>query len=177
MKEKKYYVSNKKLYEELVIHRDKTVKAREEGKELPRASNYVGEAIYLICTRLAYKRNFLNYTYRDEMIADGIENCVMAINTFDPSKTQNPFAYFTQIAYNAYIRRIAKEKKQTYLKYKNFQNLMIDSYLTDEDHMITSVPGNDIADQIIESFEEKNLANKTKKNIKKGLEKFITEEI
>jgi DNA-directed RNA polymerase specialized sigma24 family protein len=176
MTEKRYYVSNKKLYEQLVIHREKVLKAKENGEELPRANNYVGEAIFLICTRLAYKRNFLNYTYREDMVADGIENCVMAINTFDPTKTQNPFAYFTQIAFNAFIRRIAKEKKQTYLKYKNYQNLMIDSYLTDEDHMITSVPGNEIADQIIGTFEEKNLASKEKRNLKKGLEKFISEE-
>ena len=176
MTEKKYYVSNKKLYEQLILHREKVLKAKELGEEPPRANNYIGEAIFLICTRLAYKRNFLNYTYREDMVADGIENCVMAINTFDPTKTQNPFAYFTQIAYNAFIRRIAKEKKQTYLKYKNYQNLMIDSYLTDEDHSIVSVPGNEISDQIIGAFEEKNLANKEKRNLKKGLEKFISEE-
>jgi DNA-directed RNA polymerase specialized sigma24 family protein len=174
-KERKHYVSNKKLYEEMILYNQKRLEAEALGKETPRASNYIGEAICLICTRLAYKPNFINYTFRDEMIADGIENCVRAIDSFNHEKSQNPFAYFTQIAYNAFIRRITSEKKQTYLKYKNLQNIMIDSYISDEDHAIVTIPSNEVSDLIIESFETKNRLTKEKKSVKKGLEKFINQ--
>lgn len=156
-----HYVSNKQLYEEMVKYREKYNEAEALGVEPPRASNFIGEAIYLICNRLAFKPNFFSYTFRDEMIADGIENCVKSIKSFDHTKSQNPFAYFTQIAYNAFIRRILFEQKQTYLKYKNYQNIMIDVSLIDEEHI--GGLSNEVSDKIIETFEEKNKSKKTKK--------------
>lgn len=75
-----------------------------------------------IAQHLSYKPNFINYTYKDEMISDGIENCLLYIDNFNPEKSSNPFAYFTQIIYYAFIRRIQKEKKQTYVKYKSLEN-------------------------------------------------------
>ena len=102
-----------------------------EGKQLPRIPEYVGECIWQIANRLSTKPNFVNYTYRDEMISDGIENCVMVIKNFDPNKSQNPFAYFTQIIYYAFIRRIQKEKKQTYIKHKSLENFAINEALFD----------------------------------------------
>ena len=78
-----------------------------------------------IATRLSHKPNFMNYTFRDEMICDGIENCLQYIDNFDPDKSQNPFAYFTQIIYYAFIRRIQKEKKHLYVKYKATENANI----------------------------------------------------
>jgi hypothetical protein len=126
-----HYVNNKKLYETLVEYKDKIKVCESEGKQLPRIPEYVGECIWQIANRLSTKPNFVNYTYRDEMISDGIENCVMVIKNFDPNKSQNPFAYFTQIIYYAFIRRIQKEKKQTYIKHKSLENFAINEALFD----------------------------------------------
>jgi DNA-directed RNA polymerase specialized sigma24 family protein len=78
-----------------------------------------------IAEKLSHKQNFLSYTFRDEMVADAIENCVMYVDNFDPGKSSNPFAYFTQIVYYAFLRRIQKEKKQLYCKYKATENIGI----------------------------------------------------
>jgi len=72
----------------------------------------------MIATRLSNKPNFASYTFRDDMISDAIENCILYMHNFDPKKSQNPFAYFTQIIHYAFIRRIEREKKYSYTKYK-----------------------------------------------------------
>ena len=91
-------------------------------------SNYIGDCILKIATHLSYKPNFINYSYKDDMILDGIENCIHYIDNFDPAKSSNPFAYFTQIIYYAFIRRIAKEKKHSYIKNKLIQNMAFDQF-------------------------------------------------
>ena len=125
-KPKAHYVNNKELYAAMVEFKAKVNEAKEAGKESPRIPHYVGECIMKIATHLAYRPNFANYTFRDEMISDGIENCLLYINNFDPTKSQNPFAYFTQIIYFAFIRRIQKEKKHLYTKYAaiEYANIM-----------------------------------------------------
>ena len=116
-KKKKHYVNNVDLFDALVIHKEKVLAAKEAGKESPRIPHYIGEAIMKIATHLAYKPNFSNYTFREEMISDGIENCLLYLNNFDPAKSKNPFAYFTQIIYFAFLRRIQREKRHLYTKY------------------------------------------------------------
>lgn len=116
-KKKKHYVNNVDLFDALVIHRVKVQEAKDAGKQLPRIPHYIGEAIMKIATHLAYKPNFSNYTFREEMISDGIENCLLYLNNFDPAKSKNPFAYFTQIIYFAFLRRIQREKRHLYTKY------------------------------------------------------------
>lgn len=114
------YINNKDLYEAMKNYKS-AVKASPEGQR-PQISNYIGECIVTIANRLATKSCFCSYTYKDEMISDGIENCIMYINNFDSDKYNNPFAYFTQVIKFAFIRRIEKEKKQQYSKIKNIQN-------------------------------------------------------
>jgi DNA-directed RNA polymerase specialized sigma24 family protein len=107
------------------------------------------------------------------MISDGIENCIVAIDNFDPRKSDNPFAYFTMIAWNAFIRRIQREKKQTYIKHKNMQNTFIVDELASEFGM--QVTGDQKSDDVIRDFEQKAENNKKKKKKtakKKGLEIF-----
>ena len=108
-----HYVNNKMMYETMQLYIEKVQIAKNIADQ-PRIPEYIGECIYLICNKLALKPQFFGYTWRDEMVSDGIENCIIAINNFDPSKSNNPFAYFTMIAWNAFIRRIQKEKKQTH---------------------------------------------------------------
>ena len=102
----------------MIEWREKCALAEEAGKQPPPVTNYIGECFLKIATHLSYRPNFINYTYKDEMISDGIENCLQYASNFNPEKSKNPFAYFTQIIYYAFLRRIQKEKKQTHVKNK-----------------------------------------------------------
>jgi len=129
MAEKKknaHYVDNKKLLAAMIEFRNSVIEAKENDKPRPRIPNYIGECIMKISEHLSYRPNFINYTYKDEMISDGIENCLLYIDNFNPEKSKNPFAYFTQIIYYAFIRRMQKEKKQTYVKYKSLERHVLE---------------------------------------------------
>lgn len=122
------YVDNAKFLEALKEHKAAVQLATENGTERPRLSNYIGKCILDIATHLSYRPNFINYTFREEMIGDGYENCLMYVDNFDPSRFNNPFAYFTQIIYFAFIRRIQKEKKQTLIKGKIIMDMPFDAF-------------------------------------------------
>jgi hypothetical protein len=119
---KNNYLDNKKMYTALVVYKTACEDARAEGKEIPRIPPYIGECFYLIAHRLGTRGNFSGYTFLEEMIFDALENSVAAVHSFDPDKGSNPLAYFTQIMWYAFLRRIAKEKKQLYIKYKIAEN-------------------------------------------------------
>ena len=102
----------------MVKYKQAHLKAIEDNKIKPRVPEYVGECILLIAQRLSTKYQFCNYQYREDMVADGVENCLLYIDNFNPEKSENPFSYFTQIIYYAFLRRIQNEKKHLYLKYK-----------------------------------------------------------
>jgi hypothetical protein len=125
-KPKKNYINNPDFLQALVDYKEK--KRVNPDEPIP---NYIGECFMKIAEGLSHKPNFINYTYRDEMIGDGIENCLMYFENFDPERSKNPFAYFTQIIYFAFLRRIAKEKKQTYVKYKATEQFGVQSVLFD----------------------------------------------
>ena len=101
-----HYVNNAKFLEELKNWNDRCKEAEEQGEPTPQVTNYLGECFLKIANGLSYRPNFINYTYKQEMISDGIENCLQYIHNFNPEKSKNPFAYFTQIIYYAFIRRI-----------------------------------------------------------------------
>ena len=124
-----HYVDNKKFLEAMVIYRDKVNSAKENNRKKPDVTNYIGECFLKIANHLSYRPNFINYTYRDDMISDGIENCLQYMNNFDPAKSTNPFAYFTQIIYYAFIRRIQKEKKQQQVKQKLIANAGVENIM------------------------------------------------
>ena len=113
-----HYVNNKEFLEALVVFKAKCLAAKKAGEQRPQISNYIGECFLKIATHLSYKPNFVNYMFREDMICDGIENCVQYIENFNPEKSKNPFAYFTQIIYYAFLRRIQKEKRQLEIKNK-----------------------------------------------------------
>jgi len=149
--------------------------AKEAGKQNPRIPNYVGECIMKIATHLAYRPNFANYTFREEMISDGIENCLLYINNFNPDKYQNPFAYFTQIIYFAFIRRIQKEKKHLYTKYAaiEYANIMgetSDSQTGDRSNYDTDIKYGEWSQEQMEKF---MLDFEVSKNIKRGKKETI----
>jgi hypothetical protein len=127
-----HYVNNKEFLAAMVEYREKVLAAKAEGAQKPRVPNYIGECFVKIANHLAYKANFINYTYREEMVLDGIENCITYLDNFDPAKSSNPFAYFTQITYYAFLRRIQKEKKYMATKYRYIQNLDINSIISED---------------------------------------------
>jgi hypothetical protein len=128
----RHYVNNKDFLVAMTEYRINRLAALDRGDPKPRVGEYIGECMVKIANHLAYKSNFVNYTFREEMILDGIENCITYIDNFDHDKSKNPFAYFTQITYYAFLRRIQKEKKQLDTKYKYIQNLDLQGMLDSE---------------------------------------------
>ncbi len=113
-----YYVNNRDFLDAIVAYKIKVKSADKTGDDKPRVPNYIGDCFLKIATHLSYKPNFVNYMFREDMICDGIENCLQYIDNFNPEKSSNPFAYFTQIIYYAFLRRIQKEKRQLEIKNK-----------------------------------------------------------
>ena len=168
---KNNYINNKTLYEAMIEHRKGLAEAVEQGEEKPQVSKYIGESILLICNNLAKKPNFSGYTYKQEMISDGIMDCIAAVDNFNPERTNNPFAYFTQIAWNAFLRRIHKEKKQTYIKHKNYENSFLMNELWGNAEHSMQLKTNEYSGEIVKNFE--NGLTKIKKDSKlRGVEKF-----
>jgi DNA-directed RNA polymerase specialized sigma subunit len=166
----KNYINNKTLYTSMIEYKTKLNEALKNDRPKPQVSNYIGQSILLICNNLAKKPNFSGYTYKQDMISDGIIDCIAAVDNFDPDKTNNPFAYFTQIAWNAFIRRIQKEKKQTYIKHKNFENsFLMNELWSDSENM--HLKANEYSSEVVRSYENK--LTKPKKSSKlSGVEKF-----
>ena len=129
-RKKQHYVDNEKFLEVMSDYREKYLQAKDNDTELPIIPDYAGECFLKIAERLSHRPNFINYAFREEMVSDGIENSVMYASNFNPEKSTNPFAYFTQIIYFAFLRRIEKEKKQLYIKYKTMEE-----YSSLEDHV------------------------------------------
>jgi hypothetical protein len=176
-KKPKQYVNNADFMAALTNYKESCKVAKEGNLPSPPIPNYIGECFMKIAEGLSHKPNFINYSYRDEMISDGIENCLMYFDNFDPKKSNNPFAYFTQIIYYAFLRRIQKEKKQTYVKYKATEQMSI----LDEFEMLEMEDGGmrhfELYENIAEFIETYEDAKKNKKVVKKpkGLEKFVEE--
>lgn len=153
MAKKRNYVNNKDLLESLIEYKEACKEAEDSGEDTPRVPDYIGECIFMIANRLATKPNFSGYSYKDDMISDGIENCLQYIHNFDPEKSKNPFAYFTQIIWYAFLRRIQKEKKQLYIRFKSSQKMMSD--LDGNEHGITMAEPPEYINDFIDEFEGK----------------------
>ena len=145
-----HYGNKRELLEALIVYRAKVANAKENDLPKPRITNYLGECFLKIATHLSYKPNFVNYMFREDMISDGIENCVQYIHNFDPEKSKNPFAYFTQIIHYAFLRRIQKEKKQLEIKTKIIEKSGYDEVMTVDDSSLagSSSDYNTIKDNI-----------------------------
>lgn len=180
-KKPRNYVNNPEFLEALVAY-DKLCKQAElDGEEKPIVPKYIGECLYQIATRLATKPNFSGYTYKDEFIADGLENTILALKNFDPNKSTNPFAYFSQIIWYAFLRRIEKEKKEQYIRYKVVENSMVQGTIINKKQGEAGEASfvdlnNDYRNDFVSTYERKleEKRIKTAKS-KKGLEKFVEE--
>ena len=173
-----HYVNNKEFTQAIIEHNQSVKEAIAKDKTPPRVTEYIGECIYKIATRLSTRPNFINYTYRDEMICDGIENTLQYINNFNPEKSAN--AFVTQICYYAFLRRIQKEKKQSKIKQKQIENAGVDfaTYAT-----IDGVEDPAFVNSAVEWMKENMLSEdtaydtrKAKKEKKGKLDKFVDED-
>ncbi len=178
-RKKQHYVDNEKFLVVMSDYRERYLKAKDDDEETPIIPDYAGECFLKIAERLSHRPNFINYAFREEMVSDGIENCVMYASNFNPEKSKNPFAYFTQIIYYAFLRRIEKEKKQLYIKYKTMDEFnSLEDYTdmgeisADEKASITSGASPMTADKrktiqdFIHTFEEKKRKKKRVKSTK-----------
>ena len=174
-----HYVNNKDFTAAVSEYAIAIKEAKESEGTPPQMSEYIGESIYKIATRLSTRPNFINYTYREEMVSDGIENCITYIDNFNPEKSNNPFAYFTQITYYAFLRRIAKEKRQQQTKYRYMRNIDVHDLIT-QDHD-TGDYGNEFIDYVkkqmdmIDDFDKPASAKVS--NIPKRRPKYLDQKI
>lgn len=175
MKQKRRnYINNRDLYESMKKHCGERKYAQENGLPVPEIPHYVVESLFLIATRLASKSSFSGYSYKDDMISDGILNCIeYGIKNFNPDKTENPFAYFTQIIKQAFIRRIEKEKKQQYIKIKNLQNSNI---LDEIDGYFGGNEVNHITDEFVVAYEKRLTERKKPAKVGNTITTFLNEE-
>ena len=175
-RKKQHYVDNEKFLVVMRDYREKYLKSKDDEIEPPEIPDYAGECFLKIAERLSHRPNFINYAFREEMVSDGIENCVMYASNFNPEKSTNPFAYFTQIIYYAFLRRIEKEKKQLYIKYKTMdefssleENSDMEAMGAKESASVTSGASPMTADKrasiydFIHAFEEKKKSKKKPK--------------
>lgn len=185
-----HYVDKAELYDHMVKYCEAREKAKTDGSELPRIDDYVAECIVKIATHLSYLPNFNGYTYRQDFVSDAIENCLSYIDNFDPKKSNNPFAYFTQICWYAFIRRIMKEKRQSIIKGKLIMGMPFDdSMMIDEDtnkaviedalrntHTFVELAAEEERKQKAKADERKAAREAQKKTVEKakgGLEEFF----
>tara|TARA_B100000768_G_scaffold180619_1_gene201071 strand:+ start:1710 stop:2222 length:513 start_codon:yes stop_codon:yes gene_type:complete len=163
---KEHYVNNKEFLAAMTVYRKSVRKAERTKQEKPAVTDYIGSCFLKIANHLSYRPNFINYTFRDDMVSDGIENCLQYLDNFNPAKSSNPFAYFTQIIYYAFIRRIQKEKKQTTIKHR----LIMDSNYDD----VALQPGDDaeFKNQFREFLQKNlNMEDSVPKKVEKKLRK------
>jgi len=164
-RKKRNYINNPEFLEALKVYRNECLEAEKKCLPTPVISDYIGKCITKIATNLAKKGNFSGYTYKDDMIGDAIENCVQVVKNFNPDLSSNPFAYFTKISWYAFLRRIEKEKKNTYINYKVTEMRMTDGTIIDKDVGISGEAGyvdlnNEYMTNFVESYEERLLKKK-----------------
>ena len=132
-----HYVNNADFSQAVVDYVTTVNEAKQKSTTIPKVPNYVAQCFLRIAEGLSHKANFIRYTYREEMVMDAVENCLKAINNYDiaaATRTGKPnaFAYFTQITWYAFLRRIAKEKKQLDIKMKYIANSGIEDFMVNE---------------------------------------------
>lgn len=173
-----HYINNDDFLRALIEYKFLCDQAKEQNKPEPLIPNYIGECFLKIADNLSRLHKFVSYSFKDEMISDGVENCLMYFRNFDPQKSKNPFAYFTQIIYYAFIRRIMKEKKQMYIKYKATEQFGIfedHEMLEDSDGNMKQFEIYDNISEFIQTYEESKEKKKKNKESKMEIQEMILE--
>tara|TARA_Y100001937_G_C7129894_1_gene336778 strand:+ start:708 stop:1301 length:594 start_codon:yes stop_codon:yes gene_type:complete len=145
-----HYVNNAEFSQAVVDYVTVLQEAKKEEQQLPVVPDYIATCFLRIAEGLSHKSNFIRYTYREEMVMDAVENCLKAIENYDISAATrtgkpNAFAYFTQITWYAFLRRIAKEKKQQDIKLKYLTKSGIENFIDNE-------LGDEMSQQVVGAF-------------------------
>lgn len=163
-----HYINNDDFLKSMLEWKKQVREAEKSDEPQPPVTPYIAQCFLEIANNLAKKPNFVNYPFKDDMIGDAVENCLMYCGNFNPRKSKNPFSYFTQITYFAFLRRIQREKKQNYIKYKYLQEVDPNSdFITVLQHM-------GISEDEVESLKKMDPANKPKKRKRKTTKKKNT---
>lgn len=161
------YVDNEKLYKCMLQYHNDKKEAQEKGLDKPRIPDYVGSCLLQIATNLSKRGNFISYSYREDMVSEGVANVLTYIDNFDPEKSKNPFSYFTTTIWYAFLRTIENEKKETYIRYKSYENAIVSGWLndyqgSDDDHLGLVDMDSDYVSNVVEDFEKKLAEKKNK---------------
>ena len=156
-----HYVNNAEFSQAVVDYVHAVNEAKVNETVIPKVPDYIAQCFLRIAEGLSHKSNFIRYTYREEMVMDAVENCLKAINNYDieaATRTGKPnaFAYFTQITWYAFLRRIAKEKKQQDIKMKYLTKSGIENFIDNE------LAGDDMSNQVVGAFVD-NLRDRIEK--------------
>lgn len=188
-KDKPHYVNNKEFSQAVVDYVKEVNTATEAGTKVPIVPDYIATCFMRIAEGLSHKSNFVRYTYREEMVMDAVENCLKAVLNYKietATRTGNPnaFAYFTQICYFAFLRRLQKEKKQQDIKFKFIEEAGIEDFIQMGDDSVDYSGEMAYVDQLRERIEKvkvhdqalKDFAKEEKRKEKeaKGLELFMS---
>ncbi len=176
------YVNNKEMLAAIIKYRKDCRAAKKAKLPKPKIPDSIGRQIQLIAINLSHKQNFSAYTFVNDMIGDAIENCIMYFDNFDPKTSKYPFAYFSKITFYAFVRRIQREKKQLYIKYKATQQagILHDAEFRDEDNPGEQFEMYENITDFIGKYEASQEAAKLKKALpkkKKGLELVMEDEV
>ncbi len=155
-----HYVNNAEFSQAVVDYVTVVNECQKNNTEIPKVPDYIAQCFLRISEGLSHKSNFIRYTYREEMVMDAVENCLKAILNYNleaATRTGKPnaFAYFTQITWYAFLRRIAKEKKQQDIKMKYLTKSGIENFV-DNEH------GDDMTNQVVGAFVD-NLRDRIEK--------------
>ena len=197
MSKSNHYIDNEKFTAAIIEHRNKYLEAKKHNKPKPQLSNYIGQCFIDMSNNMIRKMsfgkglNFIDYTFKDECVEDAIENCLRYAHKYNPEAISKrtgeqiqsgAFAYFSQIIYFAYIRRIYKENTQLYVKYKMAENIAIlseDEILELEEFELGDTILFDNISEFIEKYETRMKETKAKlkkKEVLSDIDKFILEE-
>lgn len=171
---KTHYVDNDKFYEAIKEYRVRRLAALEANLPVPKIPEYIGECITKIAIKLSHSPNFRNYSFREDMIADGVLNCMIYFNNFDPEKSSKPFSYFTQCLWYAFVRRLQNERKETYVKYKSMHQQAsarehFDSMYTDDTYEVEIPEDSEYIKDFVTKYET-FLSKKRKRSVHQSSE-------
>ena len=175
-----HYVNNSDFSTAVVEYVERVVIARKDETKIPTVPDYVAQCFLKIAEGLSHKGNFIRYTYREEMVMDAVENCLKAISNYNleaATRTGKPnaFAYFTQITWYAFLRRISKEKKQQEIKLKYLAKFGIESFIDTGTESVAAGQAAHFVDTLKDRIARvRNTDNEVKEIVKKEKKKRKT---
>jgi len=186
-----HYVNNREFSQAVVDYVELVNEAEAAGEPIPVVPDYIATCFLKIAEGLSHKPNFIRYTYREEMVMDGVENCLKAITNYNidtATRTGNPnaFAYFTQICYYAFLRRLAKEKRQQDIRFKYMEDAGVEEFLQETgdvnvdsgnrafvDELRDRIEKVHNRDELLKEYGKKEKEEAKKQKPPKGIEMFM----